>query len=189
MPRRGVSPIIGVILLVAITVVLAAVLYVMIGGLTHSSTEGTPIGTSLALGPVHEVQGSKPTASFCAVGHPCYEITIASVSSSVTMGSMEFVVKMSNGNTRIVQVGPAQISIVGLNNNVLAWTSVAKNKPFEITSWAKYVKGDSAASVLAGTDSIWVQFGDTQLNPTGQGFQLMVLGIGQFSSAETLPLP
>ena len=50
--RRGVSPIIATILLVAITVVLAAVLYVLISGLTHSSAStpysiniGTPTWT------------------------------------------------------------------------------------------------------------------------------------------------
>ncbi len=59
--QRGVSPIIATILLVAITVVLAAVLYVLISGLTHSGTStpytismGTPSwsGTAPAYGTI-----------------------------------------------------------------------------------------------------------------------------------------
>src|SRR5580658_5877974 len=47
--KRGVSPIIATILLVAITVVLAAVLYILISGLTKGPGN-TPLGTALALG-------------------------------------------------------------------------------------------------------------------------------------------
>ncbi|HTP55318.1 MAG TPA: archaellin/type IV pilin N-terminal domain-containing protein [Thermoplasmata archaeon] len=44
--KRGVSPIIATILLVAITVVLAAVLYVLVSGLTHTSVS-TPYSLGL----------------------------------------------------------------------------------------------------------------------------------------------
>ena len=47
--RRGVSPIIATILLVAITVVLAAVLYILISGLTKAPGN-TPLGSALAVG-------------------------------------------------------------------------------------------------------------------------------------------
>ncbi len=47
--KRAVSPIIATILLVAITVVLAAVLYVLISGLTHGPGN-TPIGSAFAIG-------------------------------------------------------------------------------------------------------------------------------------------
>src|ERR1700674_1338883 len=47
--KRGVSPIIATILLVAITVVLAAVLYILISGLTKGPGN-TPLGTALTLG-------------------------------------------------------------------------------------------------------------------------------------------
>jgi len=45
--KRGVSPIIATILLVAITVVLAAVLYVLVSGLTHTSVS-TPYSLGMA---------------------------------------------------------------------------------------------------------------------------------------------
>ncbi len=44
--RRGVSPVIGTILLVAITVVLAAVLYVMVSGLLGTGTGPQTIGVA-----------------------------------------------------------------------------------------------------------------------------------------------
>ena len=47
--KRAVSPIIATILLVAITVVLAAVLYVLISGLTHGPGNA-PIGSAFAAG-------------------------------------------------------------------------------------------------------------------------------------------
>ena len=49
--KRGVSPIIATILLVAITVVLAAVLYVLISGLTGGGVGSKPIGTAITVGP------------------------------------------------------------------------------------------------------------------------------------------
>ena len=47
--KKGVSPIIATILLVAITVVLAAVLYVLISGLTRGPGN-TPLGSAMAVG-------------------------------------------------------------------------------------------------------------------------------------------
>ena len=65
--RRGVSPIIATILLVAITVVLAAVLYVLISGLTHSGAStpyvlemGAPASSTPATG-FYEVMSLSPT--------------------------------------------------------------------------------------------------------------------------------
>jgi len=54
--RRGVSPIIATILLVAITVVLAAVLYVLISGLTHTGGS-TPYELGMAT-PVESTQSA-----------------------------------------------------------------------------------------------------------------------------------
>ena len=57
--ERAVSPIIATILLVAITVVLAAVLYVLVSGLTGGPTS-TPIGGAFT--------ASRPGSGFCAAG-------------------------------------------------------------------------------------------------------------------------
>ncbi len=60
--KRGVSPIIATILLVAITVVLAAVLYVLIAGLTHGPGS-TPLGTAFGWG--------SPTNATSALSSTC----------------------------------------------------------------------------------------------------------------------
>ena len=177
------------ILLVAITVVLAAVLYVLVSHYSSGGADTTPIGYSLGLGPVQEATGTKSTASYCATNHPCYGVAIASVDSSVTLGSMNFVVKTSSGTTRTVQSGSARISIVASNGGVLASTVVKKNSPFDVTAWSSYLKGYSSHSPLSGTDTIWVQFGDPKLHPTGEGFVLNVLGTGSFSGTEHVALP
>ena len=61
--KRGVSPIIATILLVAITVVLAAVLYILDSGLTKGPGN-TPLGTSLALNkPAEASKGAGATTN------------------------------------------------------------------------------------------------------------------------------
>jgi len=71
--KRGVSPIIATILLVAITVVLAAVLYVLVAGLTHTSTS-TPLS----------IQMSNPTPSNPASGIYWEAITLNPTSGLTT---------------------------------------------------------------------------------------------------------
>ena len=62
--KRAVSPIIATILLVAITVVLAAVLYVLISGLTHGPGN-TPIGSAFTAG--------NAVSSVCGARHLRFE--------------------------------------------------------------------------------------------------------------------
>jgi flagellin-like protein len=76
--KRGVSPIIATILLVAITVVLAAVLYVLISGLTHGVGSaplawgwGSPTNATGVSGVVGCTSGIAITAKFC------YTVTIS----------------------------------------------------------------------------------------------------------------
>src|SRR5271157_2641694 len=88
--KRAVSPIIATILLVAITVVLAAVLYVLISGLIHGPGN-TPIGSSLGLGGPSLVTGGAGGAFLvtgCKANDYCYQVPIASSSTGVTIGSI-----------------------------------------------------------------------------------------------------
>ncbi len=74
--KRGVSPIIATILLVAITVVLAAVLYILVTGLlTHTSTTSS-IGMSA--GTPAQCSSSTPTT------YNTFPVTIASTTSTLT---------------------------------------------------------------------------------------------------------
>src|SRR5580658_10823265 len=92
--KRGVSPIIATILLVAITVVLAAVLYVLISGLTHGPGS-TPIGSAFTTGKAtagtcaatsSQALGASAITGGCKAGDFIYTLTIES--STVTFGSV-----------------------------------------------------------------------------------------------------
>ena len=100
---HGVSPIIATILLVAITVVLAAVLYVLISGLTHGPGS-TPIGSAFTTGKAtagtcaatsSQALGASAITGGCKAGDFIYTLTIES--STVTFGSVLFQVKTSSG--------------------------------------------------------------------------------------------
>ena len=83
MKDSGVSPVIATILMVAITVVLAAVLYVMVSGFTHSP------GTANSAG-LNEAQVSSTQ----------WNVTIASVSASnIPLTNLKIVI--SGGNTTL----------------------------------------------------------------------------------------
>ncbi|HZY70787.1 MAG TPA: type IV pilin N-terminal domain-containing protein [Thermoplasmata archaeon] len=86
--KRGVSPIIATILLVAITVVLAAVLYILISGLTKGPGN-TPIGTALAVG--------TDTPATAGTGH-WYNFSIQSAGGGLTLGSMNFAFQTTTGS-------------------------------------------------------------------------------------------
>lgn len=93
--KRGVSPIIATILLVAITVVLAAVLYVLISGLTKGPGN-TPLGTAFAWGSPSTITGAAPG---CAATHVCYSLEIASASSGLTGGALTFSARTASGGS------------------------------------------------------------------------------------------
>ena len=69
--KRGVSPIIATILLVAITVVLAAVLYVLISGLTGGGVGSKPIGTAFNAGNALLTSPTTAAAFTATAGVPC----------------------------------------------------------------------------------------------------------------------
>ena len=91
--KRGVSPIIATILLVAITVVLAAVLYVLISGLTHG-TGSAPLGTNFSWGtPINASSVSTTGCGAVGTAHAfCYSIEIAGASVTTT----NFILELRN---------------------------------------------------------------------------------------------
>jgi len=94
--KRGVSPIIATILLVAITVVLAAVLYVLVSGLTHSGA-ATPY--SLGMG---TPSTSNPAAN------TYYEVIVLSPTGGVTTALFGLSVLKTSG-TAITSIATASI--------------------------------------------------------------------------------
>jgi len=168
--RRGVSPIIATILLVAITVVLAAVLYILISGLTKGPGN-TPLGSALAIG-----------GATASSGGTVYTMSITP-SSGLTPASLNFEVVSSSGT--ILGSGTSVV-IFGVTGCTVATYTFSSN------SWAN--GGAGTACVPAGTTtttlSSGMQFQFTASSSlSGAGDKLVVIGVGSFSGQVTTPLP
>ncbi|HXW66390.1 MAG TPA: archaellin/type IV pilin N-terminal domain-containing protein [Thermoplasmata archaeon] len=95
--KRGVSPIIATILLVAITVVLAAVLYVLISGLTKGP--GTsPLGTDFGWGQPNNATGTTPVGCAATTLY-CYSVEIVGIGGGITMSSLTLSLRNALGST------------------------------------------------------------------------------------------
>ncbi len=187
--RGGVSPIIATILLVAITVVLAAVLYVLVAGLTHSGTASVPLGTELYAGPAGQFVGTSASTSYCEKSHYCYSVPIDQAGGGLTLGNLNFRVLESTGSIHTVTANYAMIAIVDQKGALVASTEVANKAAFVVTSWQTYASGKSASTPVTDLDVIWVQFGSTTSSPFDDGKTLQVLGTHGYSGAVTVSLP
>ena len=181
--KRAVSPIIATILLVAITVVLAAVLYVLISGLTHGPGN-TPIGSAFAAG--------NPTASTCAVGntyatngclagHYIYTLTIES--STIAFGSIEMQVKTS-GQTIFTAAAVGGFSVLNTAGVVVA-QSAASTTMSMVTTFTFPGALVTSSTPLTNLYTIEIDMGTG--NPAGQGYTFDGLGTGSYSGT-TSPL-
>ena len=195
--KRAVSPIIATILLVAITVVLAAVLYVLISGLTHG-TGTAPVGSAFAAGnAVAGNSGYTGSASACTTstsalasaiktGDWTYTLTVES--SSLTFGSLGMEVKSSGGT---IATGTGGFYIVNTAGNVVACGTGS----FAQTSWAYSTvttPGVTASTPLTTLYTIVIDTGSSAaINPwAGQGYSFIGVGVGSYSGTTSpVPLP
>ena len=189
--KRGVSPIIATILLVAITVVLAAVLYVLISGLTKGPGS-TPIGTAFAAGnpTAGTCTGPQVTAHQCAVaGNEIFTLTIEQ--STVTMSSILLEVKNPGGSAfaNTLAAGFAIMPITGTTPN--AYYSVAPGAGLAMSSQFTYTAPFSGSSPISTTMTITVDTGIAAASWTpGAGNYFIALGIGSYSgSSQQTVLP
>jgi flagellin-like protein len=190
--RAGVSPIIATILLVAITVVLAAVLYVLISGLTHGPGS-TPIGAAFEI--------ANPTAGKCwaagvtnhicgATGNQIYNLTIE-VSNSVTLGDVLFEVKTAAGSVYKNSLTAAfSVLQVGASTPV-AYYSFAASAGLAMTKTFTISAGYSTSTPI--TTAMYVVIGTGTASSSwspGQGNYVTVLGTNHYSgvsAGQTLP--
>ena len=169
--KRGVSPIIATILLVAITVVLAAVLYVLISGLTRGPGSA-PLGTNFGWGtatPEHPAAASNG----CAAGHYCYVITIAS-STGVTASDLGFSLRNNaGGSVSAIDV----VTVWSLTGNVASAT------------WVTDGNGPSAGGTvtLSSTYTVVLDAGTSSIS--GNGDSLEAVGIAGYSGSVSVVLP
>ncbi len=176
--KRGVSPIIATILLVAITVVLAAVLYVLISGLTKGPGS-TPIGSAFGFGTA--VQASSTPSGTCTAGDVCYSIGIASASSSVTTATVNFA--LQSGGSPVS--GWHSVTLVSLTGTVLA----CYNSGGWFTTVALGVCGATAltsATAFSSTQTLILDSGST--TPIA-GYNVIAAGVGSLQGTTSVSLP
>ncbi|HEV2429329.1 MAG TPA: archaellin/type IV pilin N-terminal domain-containing protein [Thermoplasmata archaeon] len=176
--KRGVSPIIATILLVAITVVLAAVLYVLISGLTKGPGN-TPLGSALATG-----NGGTGT---CAAGNCTYTFVIQSASGGLTANGLKFQLLDSSGaiiNSKVWSVTLVDVSacVVGV------YIFGAQN------AWS--ASGNTCTGGTPGLSSPIVSGDQLALKTTvaggsisGLGDSLSIIGQGSFSGSVPASVP
>ena len=120
--KRGVSPIIATILLVAITVVLAAVLYILISGLTKGPGN-TPLGTSLALGTPSEAQKGAG-----ATTNNWYNFTVQSAGGGIILNNIQFQVVTATGSI-VTPGGSWTMSALGITGT--RWHLLVRDRPVD----------------------------------------------------------
>jgi flagellin-like protein len=191
--KRGVSPIIATILLVAITVVLAAVLYVLISGLTGGGVGSKPIGSAFTVGPNPSPGSAKCAAggtfatTGCLAGDYTYTLTIES--SSVNFGNVLFQVKTAAG-ANYVATGSGGFSVLNITGKVAAQFAAPGNAMamtsggFSVYSATAGTCGITAVLCSASTSlsnlySIVIDMGTA--NPAGQGLTFTALGAGGYT--------
>ena len=167
-PGRGVSPIIATILLVAITVVLASVLYVVVSGLFGGSTGSRPIELGFGTPEIgRSLDGQTVWVNFTVV-----------TSSALT--TAEFLLRLMTPQG----VGP--LASTGICTN-----SVASCSPG--TTWIAFLVGPSGQLLNYMNAGGW-ENGTTTLNgATGLGFvaaeSLGVVGSGSYLQAYSQAQP
>jgi flagellin-like protein len=182
--KRAVSPIIATILLVAITVVLAAVLYVLISGLTHGPGN-TPIGSAFNAGqPIGSICAAASTflAKGCLTGDYTYALTIES--STISFGSALLQVKTAAGSIDGT-TGGLGFSVVNTAGAVVAQFGVAGGTMSMTAGWT-YFLGTTAATPMTNLYGIIIDMG-TAPNPASTGLTFDALGTGSYSGT-TAPL-
>ena len=162
--KRGVSPIIATILLVAITVVLAAVLYILISGLTKGPGN-TPIGSALTLNRPSE--GKAGTTFY-------YNFSVGSAGGGLAINNLNFQVKTAGGAT-VPIAGAGPITVVSITTgSILATYSYAN---------AVWTTGNPTLS-LNSTMSI-----NIVTTASLSGDALVTIGIGSFSGQVSTAIP
>jgi len=188
--KRGVSPIIATILLVAITVVLAAVLYVLISGLTSGGVGSKPIGSAFNAGNPVLSQSGTGAASSCVAGTTTlagavktgdYTYTLTVESSSITLGAAQFEVKTSTGAIAAYAGG---FYVVNIGGGVVACSTGAALAMSGTFSTFPTAGASSTSTPLTSVYTIVIDMGAAP-NPAGQGYTFIAIGSGSYSGTTT----
>ncbi|MGD0587847.1 MAG: archaellin/type IV pilin N-terminal domain-containing protein [Thermoplasmata archaeon] len=201
--KRGVSPIIATILLVAITVVLAAVLYVLISGLTGGGVGSKPIGSAFsagnpilstcAAGSAQTIPPVAATLGGCKAGDLIYTLTVES--STISFSSALFEVKTSSGSIYGGAGAAGGFAIVNIAQNVVAiqvtGATMAMSTTFASNAYGPSPECNSGAcsgsTSLTTIYTIVLDMGTTAVSGTGLTF--VAIGNAGFTGTTSLSLP
>jgi flagellin-like protein len=185
--KRAVSPIIATILLVAITVVLAAVLYILISNLTKGPGN-TPLGSAFAFGsPTQQSVAHGGTASSgCAVPTAgtdyCELINIGEASSGLATNSIGFQLQSPTGTitsfTSVVLLDQVGAGIAIYSGATFTWSlcTIATCNVAAVSTITT-----ALPATLATTQEMVIQVSPAGGGTSPTGDILVALGTGSFS--------
>ncbi len=182
--KRAVSPIIATILLVAITVVLAAVLYILISGLTKGPGN-TPLGTEFGWGDGQKITGPVGytlVANGCVAGDQCYVFSITP-GNGIVANNLAFQIKNTLG---AVQTFSA-VTLMDVKGSTQAQYTTANGWSTAVP--AACPAGDVCFGNAPMTNSMTLIL-DTGVTPavTYSGYSFSAVGQGTYSGAVTTTL-
>ena len=164
--KRGVSPIIATILLVAITVVLAAVLYILISGLTKGPGN-TPLGTSLAV--QSPLESTKGTTNY-------YNFSVQSAGGGLLLNNLAFQIVNPSGS--IVATTGFTLNVLGLTGSTVGTYTIAAASPAWTVGGTTVVSSSMTIALTTPTTSASLS-GDT----------MNIIGVGSFSGSIAVNIP
>jgi flagellin-like protein len=193
--KRAVSPIIATILLVAITVVLAAVLYILIQQYTKNGSNGSPLGTAFAFG-----RSTDATSSTGPSQNNYYNMTIEQASSTLTFGMLLFELKAPGGSVFATTIAVGVVNPRGVveAEYCLGTQTPVSTLPTACTgqgTWVyegahcgapAYTSTCSSTSVI--TSSSFLSLVDDTATGSLAGYTLYALGQGAYSGSVSGPI-
>ena len=154
------------ILLVAITVVLAAVLYVMVGGLVRGPGQ-TPLASTFAFGtPANVTSGA--AAPGCPASVECYSLALATAGDGLTGSAVEFGAKTNTGAT--VPISGWTITLLGPSGTPLnaSWSGGSR------------CAGPGCSQLLSGGETLMISTGGSASLANDR---VVGVGTGSFSGS------
>lgn len=196
---RAIAPIIATILLVAMTVILAAVLYVLITGFLQSPGNRSIGGafTAAHATPGTCAAGSSQTLGAVAISGGChpgdftYILTIES--STISFGSVLFVVKTMTGATFSGGGVSSSFALLNLSSRVAAISVTGATMGMNVP-WLGYgptTTSPTTSAITPLTDQYGLVIDMGSSTPTtGQGLSIVAIGTGSYSGTTSpTPLP
>ena len=169
---RGVSDMVAMVLLVASVMVLAAILYVLLTGLTHGPG-GVPLGSDFAWGKAHNASGSISTgcpAVGAPIAHYCYSIEVAQAGGGITDVAIALALQNPGGTSAGWPVGGVVISLVSPTNaTALATYDVTTNTWTGVAGFGGTLASGQSIVVYTVTAGVGL-FGDSLLAIGSGGF-------------------